>query len=146
MFTELRIVFNPGLNNLKLELTDLASSLALSSLNPWVAKILWPADSTCAQIPRSKWLVVISPSSPAFYTIHEVRNLQPNYRYYLNLVSVEAQSIEQKQQQRQTQYLLTASITTIKSYLWIQKSVIMCRVSNKTLASLDGTWKMEKYR
>ena len=54
MFSELRIVFNPRLNNLKLELTDLASSLALSSLKPRVDKILWPADSTCAQIPRSR--------------------------------------------------------------------------------------------
>jgi hypothetical protein len=46
------------------ELND-SSSLALSSLKPKVAIILWPGDSTSDHMPRSRWDVVISPPSPA---------------------------------------------------------------------------------
>jgi hypothetical protein len=49
------------------KLTDSATSLALSSLKPRVSNILWPADSFSDQIPRSIWVVVISPLSPAVH-------------------------------------------------------------------------------
>lgn len=68
----------------------LAISLAFSSLKPRVDKIFRPADSSCDQIPRSKWVTFVSPSSPAFYivilenskkkNIKKVNNIRKQYK------------------------------------------------------------------